>query len=70
VSNLTQLLFAEPSPAPAKYWLSRIGLIGSDEVRLPMVEVSNELAARLDQEIARRTACLRLPAGESRALAT
>src|SRR4051812_3880105 len=70
VSNLTQLLFAEPSPAPAKYWLSRIGLIASDEVRLPMVEVSNELAARLDQEIARRTACLRVPVDESRALAT
>ena len=57
VSNLTQLLFTEPSPAPAKYWLSRIGLIASDEVRSPMVEVSPELAARLDQEIAaRRTA--------------
>ncbi len=27
------LLFTEPSPAPAKYWLSRIGLIDSDEVR-------------------------------------
>jgi hypothetical protein len=34
------------------------------------VEVSNELAARLDQEIARRTACLRVPVDESRALAT
>jgi 4-hydroxy-tetrahydrodipicolinate synthase len=54
VSNLTKLLFAEPSPAAAKYWLSRIGLIDSAEVRLPMVEVSAELAARLDAEIARR----------------
>jgi 4-hydroxy-tetrahydrodipicolinate synthase len=55
VSELTRLLFAEPSPAPAKYWLARTGLIASAEVRLPMVEVSTELAARLDQEIARRT---------------
>ena len=54
ISELTRLLFAEPSPAPAKYWLARTGLIDSAEVRLPMVEVSAELAARLDAEIARR----------------
>jgi 4-hydroxy-tetrahydrodipicolinate synthase len=54
ISELTQLLFAEPSPAPAKYWLSRTGLIDSAEVRLPMVEVSAPLAARLDAEIDRR----------------
>jgi 4-hydroxy-tetrahydrodipicolinate synthase len=54
VSDLTRLLFAEPSPAAAKYWLWRTGLIDSAEVRLPMVEVSAELAARLDREIARR----------------
>jgi 4-hydroxy-tetrahydrodipicolinate synthase len=55
VSQLTRLLFAEPSPAPAKYWLARTGLIASAEVRLPMVEVSAELAARLEHEIAQRT---------------
>jgi 4-hydroxy-tetrahydrodipicolinate synthase len=54
VAELTRLLFAEPSPAPAKYWLARSGLIDSAEVRLPMVEVSTELAARLDIEIERR----------------
>jgi 4-hydroxy-tetrahydrodipicolinate synthase len=54
VSELTRLLFAEPSPAPAKYWLARTGLIDSAEVRSPIVEVSAELAARLDAEIARR----------------
>ncbi len=54
VSDLTRLLFAEPSPAAAKYWLWRRGLIDSAEVRLPMVEVSRELAARLDAEIERR----------------
>jgi 4-hydroxy-tetrahydrodipicolinate synthase len=54
VSQLTRLLFAEPSPAPAKYWLARTGLIASAEVRLPMVEVSAELAAQLEHEIAQR----------------
>jgi 4-hydroxy-tetrahydrodipicolinate synthase len=55
VAELTRLLFAEPSPAPAKHWLAQLGLIASAEVRLPMVELSNELAGRLDREIARRT---------------
>jgi 4-hydroxy-tetrahydrodipicolinate synthase len=55
VSELTRLLFAEPSPAPAKHWLLRTGLIASSEVRLPMVEVSAGLAGRLELEIARRT---------------
>ncbi|GLH78848.1 4-hydroxy-tetrahydrodipicolinate synthase [Bradyrhizobium sp. SSBR45G] len=54
VEGLTRLLFTEPSPAPAKYWLARIGLIASAQLRLPMVEVGPELAARLDQEIERR----------------
>jgi 4-hydroxy-tetrahydrodipicolinate synthase len=55
VSELTRLLFTEPSPAPAKYWLFRLGLIASPEVRLPMLEVGAELAARLDHEIAKRS---------------
>src|SRR4051812_35629773 len=55
ISSLTRLLFAEPSPAPAKYWLARGGLIDSAEVRLPMVEVSAELAGLLDEEIERRS---------------
>jgi 4-hydroxy-tetrahydrodipicolinate synthase len=54
VAELTRLLFAEPSPAPIKYWLWRAGLIESAELRLPMTEVSPELAARLDVEIERR----------------
>ncbi|MGC2780866.1 MAG: 4-hydroxy-tetrahydrodipicolinate synthase [Bradyrhizobium sp.] len=54
VDDLTRLLFTEPSPAPAKYWLARTGVIAGAQVRLPMVEVSAELATRLDQEIERR----------------
>jgi 4-hydroxy-tetrahydrodipicolinate synthase len=55
IRELTRLLFVEPSPAPAKYWLARAGLIASAEVRSPIVEVSAELARELDLEIARRT---------------
>ncbi|MCW5702678.1 MAG: 4-hydroxy-tetrahydrodipicolinate synthase [Bradyrhizobium sp.] len=62
VGNLTRLLFSEPSPSPAKHWLWRIGLIDSPEVRLPMVEVSAELAAELDREIDRRAPQLLLRA--------
>jgi 4-hydroxy-tetrahydrodipicolinate synthase len=58
ICDLTRLLFAEPSPSPAKYWLWRSGLIDSAEVRLPMVEVSEELAALLDKEMERRAARL------------
>jgi 4-hydroxy-tetrahydrodipicolinate synthase len=58
VTELTRLLFTEPSPSPAKHWLWRSGLIDSPEVRLPMVEVSHELAATLDREIERRAAPL------------
>lgn len=66
VADLTRLLFAEPSPAPIKYWLWRSGLIDSAELRLPMTEVSAEFAARLDLEIERRA---RLAATASRASA-
>jgi len=59
VAGLTKLLFTEPSPSPAKHWLWRTGLIDSPEVRLPMVEVSTELAATLELEIERRTPPLR-----------
>jgi 4-hydroxy-tetrahydrodipicolinate synthase len=59
VAELTRLLFAEPSPAPAKHWLVRTGLIASAEVRSPMVEVSAELAQRLEREIERRSQATR-----------
>ena len=52
--DLPRLLFAEPSPAPIKHWLWRAGLIDSPEVRLPMMPVSDTLAARIAREIERR----------------
>jgi 4-hydroxy-tetrahydrodipicolinate synthase len=52
--DLPRLLFSEPSPAPIKHWLWRMGLIDSPELRLPMTPVSGTLAAALDREIACR----------------
>ena len=54
LSDLPRLLFEEPSVASIKHWLWRTGLIDSPEVRLPLVNVTNELAGRLDEEIERR----------------
>ncbi|MGE4252801.1 MAG: 4-hydroxy-tetrahydrodipicolinate synthase [Parvibaculaceae bacterium] len=51
LADLPRLLFQEPSPAPIKHWLWRTGLIASPELRLPMVPVSDGLAARIDQHI-------------------
>jgi 4-hydroxy-tetrahydrodipicolinate synthase len=53
--DLARLLFAEPNPAPIKHWLWRAGLIDSPEVRLPMTPISDALAARIANEMARRT---------------
>lgn len=53
LADLPRLLFQEPNPAPIKHWLWRTGLIDSPELRLPMVPVSESLAARIDREIER-----------------
>ncbi|MDF2539574.1 MAG: dihydrodipicolinate synthase [Herbinix sp.] len=42
------LLFREPNPAPIKYCLSKLGMIKSPEVRLPLVEISEQLKEKLD----------------------
>ncbi len=49
LADLVRLLFAEPNPAPVKYWLYRQGLIDSPEVRLPLTTVSPDLAERIDR---------------------
>ncbi|WP_440271495.1 hypothetical protein [Ensifer adhaerens] len=51
-AGLPRLFFAEPSPGPVKHWFWRQGLIDSPEMRLPMVPVSDELAARIDRAVA------------------
>lgn len=51
LADLPRLLFAEPSPGPIKHWLWRARLIDSPEMRLPMVPVSPQLAARIEAAI-------------------
>lgn len=51
LSDVPRLLFAEPSPSPIKHWLWRTGLIDSPEVRLPMLPVTAELAARIEEAV-------------------
>jgi 4-hydroxy-tetrahydrodipicolinate synthase len=56
LSDIAALLFAEPSPAPLKYWLWRCGLIDSPQVRLPMTAIAPQLAAAIDRHIRRSQA--------------
>ena len=51
ISPMIPLLFKEPNPTPIKYMLKKIGLINSDEVRLPLVPISQELKNELDSNI-------------------
>ena len=67
IAELTRLLFAEPSPAPAKYWLARSGLIERAEVRLPMVEVGAELAGAARSRRSQRRTAASTPQRPSRA---
>jgi 4-hydroxy-tetrahydrodipicolinate synthase len=47
--KIIQLLFKEPNPAPLKYLLQQQNLITSDEVRLPLVGISEGLKKELDE---------------------
>jgi len=42
------LLFMESNPAPIKYCLKNLGMIDSAEVRLPLTQISDQLAKKLD----------------------
>jgi 4-hydroxy-tetrahydrodipicolinate synthase len=48
IAGVIKYLFAESNPMPLKYILSSGGLIRSQECRLPMTRISDELAAVLD----------------------
>ena len=52
--SLFQALFVEPNPVPAKFLMKRMGLLESDEVRLPLSPLSKEnqtILSRLAAEI-------------------
>ena len=53
--DLIPLLFKEPNPAPVKYLLKELGLIDSDEVRLPLTQISDGLKEKLDHYLPEKT---------------
>lgn len=51
--ELNQAVFYDTNPIPIKYMARRLGLLGSNEHRLPMLPASPELEARLDRVLER-----------------
>ncbi|HXW85017.1 MAG TPA: dihydrodipicolinate synthase family protein, partial [Candidatus Binataceae bacterium] len=51
--ELNQSIFFDTNPIPLKYMMKRIGLIDTEEHRLPMLPATPELAARLDAVLKR-----------------
>ena len=47
LAPLHKLMFTEPSPAPVKYALSKLGIM-SDELREPLTSISSDLRAKID----------------------
>jgi 4-hydroxy-tetrahydrodipicolinate synthase len=47
--RIIPLLFSEPNPTPLKYCLKKLGLIDSDEVRLPLMNITKSLESKLDK---------------------
>jgi 4-hydroxy-tetrahydrodipicolinate synthase len=53
--KLISLLFKEPNPAPIKYCLAKLGLLDSPEVRLPLTQITKQLADQLDSIILKQS---------------
>lgn len=51
--ELNQSVFFDTNPIPIKYMMKRMGLIASNEHRLPMVPATRELEERLDRVLSR-----------------
>ncbi len=46
---LHDILFAEPNPSPAKYVMFKLGIITDPQVRLPLVQLSDETKNKIDK---------------------
>jgi 4-hydroxy-tetrahydrodipicolinate synthase len=55
--ELNQAIFFDTNPIPLKYMMSRLGLLASPDVRLPLVPPADQLRTRLD-EVLRRAGLL------------
>lgn len=53
LAELNQAVFLDSNPIPIKYMMKRLGLLGDNEHRLPMVPASPELERRLDEVLER-----------------
>ena len=51
LAKFIPLLFEEPNPAPIKYCLNKLGIISSQEVRLPLTEITDNLKDKLDSVV-------------------
>jgi 4-hydroxy-tetrahydrodipicolinate synthase len=51
--ELNQSIFLDTNPVPLKYMMSRLGLLDSPELRLPLVSIEGENAKILDAVLAR-----------------
>ena len=51
--ELNQAIFFDTNPTPLKYMMKRMGLLETEEHRLPMMPATQELAARLDGVLTR-----------------
>lgn len=50
-NNLTRLLFSEPNPTPVKFALYKMGIIETDEVRLPLLPATVSLQSEITNEL-------------------
>lgn len=48
---LIDSMYIESNPIPLKYALKKIGVIESDELRLPLVTISEEMKIKVDKEL-------------------
>ncbi|GAA0079150.1 4-hydroxy-tetrahydrodipicolinate synthase [Clostridium sp. CTA-5] len=48
LDSFIPMLFEQPNPTPLKYCLKKKGLIESDEVRLPLTNITKELEKKLE----------------------
>jgi 4-hydroxy-tetrahydrodipicolinate synthase len=51
--EINQAVFFDTNPIPMKYMMKRIGILATNEHRLPMVPATPELEKRLDGVLAR-----------------
>jgi 4-hydroxy-tetrahydrodipicolinate synthase len=51
--ELNQAIFLDTNPIPVKYMMWRMGLLESAEVRLPLMQLSEEQGKRLDEVMCR-----------------